>query len=182
MAGVVITPERLRKMKFTASYMTSHLACVVPDHRKDEFARLGAVREREGLAVAVLKGSAYQEILPLIFPRARPVVLDSEKSFFSGAKGDALLTTAEEGAPWTLLFPSYCVAPFGPDEGTRFLHAYAMAREGDESFLRLMNAMMDMQRAHGSLQKKYDYWVLGKNPYVKARRWSVIRDVLHWVS
>jgi ABC-type amino acid transport substrate-binding protein len=182
MAGVVMTPERLGKMKFTSSYMSSHLAFVVPDYRKDEFTSLQKIAQKEGLDIAVMKGSAYEEIMPRLFPRARAVRLDSEKEYFTGAKGDALLTTAEEGAPWTMLYPAYCIASFGPNEGTKFLHAYPVVKSDDDTFLRIVNAMLDMERAQGSLEKKYDYWVLGKNPFVKTRRWSVIRDILHWVS
>jgi hypothetical protein len=28
----------------------------------------------------------------------------------------------------------------------------------------------------------YDYWILGKNAVPKPPRWSVIRNVLHWVE
>jgi ABC-type amino acid transport substrate-binding protein len=182
MAGVVMTPERLRKMKFTSSYMTSHLAFVVPDYRKDEFSKLGDVQERDGLAIAALKGTAYEEILPLLLPRARVVRLGFEREFFKDRKADALLTTAEEGAPWTLLYPFFRVVALGPREGTKFLHAYAVARESDDSFLRFVNALLAMEREHGALEEKYEYWVLGKNPYVTQHRWSVLRDVLHWVK
>ncbi|MCX6340535.1 MAG: cation:dicarboxylase symporter family transporter [Candidatus Aureabacteria bacterium] len=182
MAGAVITPERLKKMKFSSSHMTSHLAFVVPDYRKDEFSSLEDVRERNDVTIAVMKGTASEEILPHLFPRARVVRLDADRDFFSGKKGDALLTTEEEGAPWTLLYPFYRVAAFGPHEGAKYLHAYPVAMDSDESFLRFVNAFLDMQRAHGALQQKYEYWVLGKNPYRKRQRWSVIRDVLHWVK
>lgn len=182
MAGVVMTAERLVKMKFTSPYMSSHLAFVTPDYRREEFSNLEKIAQCDGLSIAVLKGSAYEEIMPQIFPRARAVRLDSEKEFFAGGMGDALLLTAEEGAPWTMLYPAYCVASFGRKEGVRFLQAYPMAKHSDDSLLRFVNGMLEMQRAQGSLDKKYDYWVLGKNPYQSHRRWSVIRNVLHWVS
>lgn len=179
MAGVAITPERLKKMKFSSSYVTSHLAFVVPDYRRDEFSSLEDVQRRDDVAIAVMKGTACDELLPRLFPRASVVSLDADRDFFSGQKGDALLTTEEEGAPWTLLYPFYRVASFGPDEGARFLHAYPVAMDSDDSFLRFVNAFLEMQRADGALQRKYDYWILGKNPYRERRRWSVMRDVLH---
>ena len=181
MAGVVITAERLAKMKFSASYMTSHLAFVTEDHRREEFSDLDAVARRDGLRIAVLRGSAYEEIMPQILPRARMIRLDSEKDFFNGENAEAFLTTAEEGAPWTLLYPAYCVALLGPRAGMKFLHAYPVAKRSDDSFLRFVEGMLDMQRAHGELERKYDYWVLGQNPFKERRRWSMIRDLLHWV-
>lgn len=178
MAGVAITPERLKKMKFSSSHVTSHLAFVVPDYRRDEFSSLEDVQRRDDVTIAVMRGTACEELLPRLFSKANVVRLDADRDFFSGQKGDALLTTEEEGAPWTLLYPFYRVAAFGPNEGAKFLHAYPVAMDSDESFLRFVDAFLDMQRADGALQRKYEYWVLGKNPYRNKRRWSVIRDVL----
>jgi Na+/H+-dicarboxylate symporter len=182
MAGVVITPERIGKMKFTSSCLSTHLAVVVPDYRKGEFSDYQKVAQRDGLAIAVQKGTASEQVMPRVFPRARVVRLDSEKEFFTRHAADALLTTAEEGGPWTLRYPAYCVASFGPESGVSYMNAYPVAQQSDDSFLRMVNAMLDMERAQGSLDKKYEYWVLGKNPSKASRRWSVIRDVLHWVS
>jgi hypothetical protein len=39
-----------------------------------------------------------------------------------------------------------------------------------------------MKEKDGTIQKAYDYWVLGKQFKKKQPRWSVIRDVLHWVE
>ena len=39
-----------------------------------------------------------------------------------------------------------------------------------------------MEEQSGALKAKYDYWVLGKKTENRAPRWSVIRDVLHWVE
>ena len=181
MDGVVLTPERLGKMKFTESYMSSHLAFVTQDHRREEFSDMRKVAQRDDISIAVMRGTAYDEMLHDLFPRARAVRLSSEREFFDGRRADALLTTAEEGAPWTLLYPAYCVAQLGRDGGIRFLHAYPVAKGADDSFLRFVNGVLEMERACGALDRKYDYWILGKNPLRTRRRWSVIRDILHWV-
>jgi hypothetical protein len=31
-------------------------------------------------------------------------------------------------------------------------------------------------------ERNYDYWILGRGAVKKAPRWSVMRDVLHWVE
>jgi hypothetical protein len=33
-----------------------------------------------------------------------------------------------------------------------------------------------------TLQALYDYWILGKNAVPQPPRWSIIRNVLHWVE
>ncbi|MDD5556579.1 MAG: cation:dicarboxylase symporter family transporter [bacterium] len=179
MAGVVVTPERLRRMRFSSSYMTSRLAFVVPDHRRAAFSGMEAVRGMDGVPIAVLKGTAYAEFLPRLFPRARAVELAHERDYFEGRSGaDALLTTVEEGVPWTLLYPFFRVASFGERERVKFLHAYPVALGGDGSLLRFTDAFLEVQRLEGALREKYDYWVLGRDVYGTRRRWSVVRDIL----
>jgi hypothetical protein len=39
-----------------------------------------------------------------------------------------------------------------------------------------------MEERRGALRAKYDYWVLGRNTGSRTARWSVVRDVLHWVA
>jgi hypothetical protein len=34
----------------------------------------------------------------------------------------------------------------------------------------------------GTIQTAYDHWILGRTAEEKKPRWSVIRDVLHWVE
>ena len=39
-----------------------------------------------------------------------------------------------------------------------------------------------LKRNDGTLDRIYDYWILGKGTELKEPCWSVIRDVLHWVD
>jgi hypothetical protein len=39
-----------------------------------------------------------------------------------------------------------------------------------------------MEREFGSLDKKYNYWVLENIPAASEPRWSLVRNVLHWVK
>jgi hypothetical protein len=39
-----------------------------------------------------------------------------------------------------------------------------------------------MERDYGELDSKYNYWILGKNIEENNSRWSVVRNVLHWVD
>jgi ABC-type amino acid transport substrate-binding protein len=53
---------------------------------------------------------------------------------------------------------------------------------GDEAMATMVNAWVDLKKKDGTVQRLYDYWVLGKNAEKKQARWSVIRDVLGWVD
>ena len=34
----------------------------------------------------------------------------------------------------------------------------------------------------GTIDGLFDYWIMGKNAGPSGQRWSIIRDVLHWVD
>jgi hypothetical protein len=39
-----------------------------------------------------------------------------------------------------------------------------------------------LKKRDRTIDTLYDYWILGKNAVPKQPRWSVIRNVLHWVK
>ena len=41
---------------------------------------------------------------------------------------------------------------------------------------------IDLQRKNGTVDRLYDYWMLGGAMESEQPRWSVIRDVLGWVE
>ena len=58
---------------------------------------------------------------------------------------------------------------------------YPTAR-ADEELVDYVNALIDLKKMDGTLKKLYDYWVLGRFAVNRQPRWSVIRNVFHWVS
>jgi ABC-type amino acid transport substrate-binding protein len=93
---------------------------------------------------------------------------------------DAILLPAERGSVWTLLYPQYCVVV--PQPGiSRIPLAYAVARH-DQSLANMINTWIELKKRDGTIAALYDYWILGRNAAPKQPRWSIIRDVLHWVE
>jgi hypothetical protein len=115
------------------------------------------------LRIAVLKATALVKIAKDKFPNAKIVEINSLNDFFTGDSADALLTTAEEGSTMTLLYPFYDVALIEPSDQLLLSYAYPVAKTSDDSFLMLINYWLKMQNDYGRLQKKYDYWILGKD-------------------
>ncbi len=179
MSGVMVTPERLDRFRFTSPYMTLHLAMVVKDNRKGDFTDLENIQKMEGLRLASPAGSEYLNISSQLFPNASLVKLNNSWEFFKGDRADALLTTAEEGSVMTLLYPFYDVAMFDTTDTYKVLCAYPIAKGSDESFQTLLNYWIKMDEEYGTLNKKYDYWILGKGVEKKQPRWCIARDVLH---
>jgi len=182
MSGLAVTPERAAQMTLTASYHDETLAFVVPSHRRKEFGSRAAIGKQKGLRLGILGNQYYTARLRAALPLAECIELSSPREFFEGKRADldAFLFTAEAGSAWTLLYPRFAVVV--PQPGLSSLPlAYAVAR-GDQVLVDYVNAWLELKRKDGTTTRLYDYWILGRGAVEKGPRWSVIRNVLHWVN
>jgi Na+/H+-dicarboxylate symporter len=182
MAAVLVNAERLDQMKFTDPTITVHLAFVVPDGKKQAFTKLEDVRRMDGLKVAAYNNTALVGVAHRLLPNATIVPIDAKEEFFVEGKADALMIPAEEGYTLTLQYPFFDVAIIQPYDSYLMMYGYPVARDSSESYLLALNYWIRMEKDYGMLDKKYDYWVLGKVPGTVEPRWSVVRNVLHWVA
>jgi ABC-type amino acid transport substrate-binding protein len=116
------------------------------------------------------------------FPQVKLIELQSMRDFFEqkGDELDALLTSAEAGAAWTLLYPEYeVVVPLGATETVPV--GYAMAY-GDDQLNAFMNRWIELKKRDKTIERLYNYWILGQGAAEKEPRWSIIRNVLHWAE
>ena len=58
--------------------------------------------------------------------------------------------------------------------------AFALPRDEPE-LTALVNTWIELMRRNGTMQELYEYWILGRSAASRPPRWSIIRDVLHWV-
>ena len=184
MAGIPVTTGRASEMVFSPPYIDETLSFVVPDHRRADFSSAEWIRTTPGLRVAVPNLPYFEEIIHREFPRAEivPVSVDRAVDFFTGRmeRIDALVFPAERGSYFTLLYPAFSVAVPHP-LAIRFPLAYPVGRR-DLEFARFLGIWIDLQRKNGTIQALYDHWILGRDAQPKQPRWSVIRNVLHWVN
>ena len=182
MSGTVITPERAQAVAFSAPYMDVTLAFVVKDHRLEEFSSREALRHLKAPRLGVPNLPYYINKVHHFLPQATIVPLNSITEFFEG-KGeelDAVLFSAEGGSAWSLLHPAYTVAI--PQPGVlKGPVAYILPR-GDREWVDFINVWIELKKRDRTIDALYDYWILGKNAVPKQPRWSVIRNVLHWVK
>ena len=93
---------------------------------------------------------------------------------------DALALPAERGSAWTLMYPAYSVVVPGPDP-IRVPLAYPIGKR-DERLARFVNTWIALKRKDGTLDAAYQHWILGQDATPHRPRWSIVRDVLHWVE
>ena len=182
MSGVPATTRRSAQMMLTDPYMDATFALVVPDYLKQDFADLRTIRRRGPFNLGVLARSVFAEQISENFPTAKVSELESENQFFEtpGRKMDALLTSAEGGAAWTLIYPSYTVVnPFPRPLKVPLTYPFGGPDPRFENFL---DNWIDLKRKNGTVDELYDHWILGRGVNARGPRWSILRDVLKWVE
>lgn len=182
MSGVAVTLERAEEMGLSLPYMDQTLAFVVKDRRREDFSSREKVRTLKKLKVAVPNLPYYVSKVRDYLPQAKVVLLDSPREFFTRDDSDldALVYSAEAGSAWSLIYPAYAVAVPHPDVLAVPL-AYGTPRGGRE-WVEFVNAWIDLKKKDRTIASLYDYWILGKSTAQKEPRWSVVRNVLHWVN
>ncbi|QDV53663.1 cation:dicarboxylate symporter family transporter [Gimesia fumaroli] len=181
MSGLEGTIERATAFPVADSYMDVTLAIVLPDYRKVDFLEFEVLRHSPQLKIAVVANSFFDEKAHEFFPNASFVSINSEEDFFQEkAEGaDIMVTSAEAGAAWTLLYPEFSVInPF--KKNVRVPMYYLGAH--DIEFEEFMEVWLELKKKEGVFDTLYNYWILGKDDAVSQPRWSIIRNVLHWVD
>ncbi len=182
MAGIPATPERASQMLLSEPYLDETLAFVVRDNLRDDFSSWASIRELGAMGVAAPNVPYYLTAIREHAPSLRLEVKDVqeiERGFQRGTL-DAVVLAAESGSVRTLLYPQYSVVV--PDTDiVKVPLAYPLARR-DLAFASFINTWIELKRRDGTIDALHRHWVLGRDAVVKRPRWSVIRDVLHWVS
>ncbi len=179
--GVAITPGRMMELGFSAPYLDETLAFVVPDHRRTEFSSRAAVQAHESLRLGVPELPYYMDKIRRYLPTAELVPLRSPRPFLRGQlEVDAIVYSAEGGSAWCLIYPEFSVAVPHPDV-LKVPFGLPVARR-DEEMAVFLSGWIELKRRDGTLERLFDYWMRGLNERQRQPRWSVIRDVLHWVE
>lgn len=102
--------------------------------------------------------------------------------FFAGKNRnlDALVTSAERGSAWTLLYPSYKVV--NPLTGIdRIPLGFALAGD-DQDLEHFLAVWVRLKKDDGTIRRLKDNWILGVTAEKKTPRGSIIRNVLGLVE
>lgn len=124
----------------------------------------------------------YLQRLRHALPDAQSEFIENIESYLKGELPDvdALLYTAEAGSVWTFLYPQYSVVV---PEGLRAkIPTGFLIPTGSERFYDFMNTWLELKIKNGYVAQVYDRWILGQGITAQEPRWSVIRNVLHWVD
>jgi ABC-type amino acid transport substrate-binding protein len=180
--GVAVTPARARVMQLSAPYLDETLGFVVPDGDRRRFESWDTLRAAGSLAIALPTVPYYVEQVRQRLPAARLTTVETVEALFAPREGraDALALPAERGSAWTLRYPQYSVVVPLPDP-IKVPLAFALPR-GQPELALFVNTWLDLKRRDGTVDALYRYWILGRDREPARPRWSIIRDVLHWID
>ncbi len=170
-------------MVFSTPYLNADVGFVVKDARRHDFATVDSIRKlgTVTLGIPVRERSLEAGLREYLKgTEVRFEDLGSPYEFLAGWREDidAFVTLAASGASWSLLYPNYSVVV--PQPPPAALPLAVGMRQDDRDLHAFVDNWLVVERAGGTLQQAFDYWVLGKGAEPTGRRWSVMHDVLGW--
>jgi Na+/H+-dicarboxylate symporter/ABC-type amino acid transport substrate-binding protein len=181
MSGVVVTAARAAAMLFSQPYQEETLAFLVKDHLRDRFASWESIRAIGPVKIGAPDLPYFVSLLKSKLPQASFETIQADQVLLNrGAHMDIILMSAERGSILTLLHPEYAIAVPAPST-LKLPIAYPIGRR-DERFRVFVDTWIELQRRNGTIADLYAHWVLGKDAEKRKPRWSVIRNLLHWVD
>jgi Na+/H+-dicarboxylate symporter len=182
MSGLPASPSQFLDLAFTRSYMQLTPALVVPDPMRTKLDTVEEIRATKNIRLAFVTDRTMNQTVERKLPKGEAVEISRVADFFETQPppADALIISAEAGSAWTLLYPEFqVVLPFF--EIKTWPLGYATA-PGDPRFLRFLDLWVDLEKDEGFVARLRNHWILGRTAVAKKPRWSVIRNVLHWVD
>lgn len=183
MSGLVGTLERAEKMQHTEPYMHVTLGLVVPDFRGRDFKTLASLQAKSNLKIAFVDLSrGFVRRLQSDLPNAEFIELSTSQEYFEKEweNVDAFLISAESGSAFSLFYPGFeVVVPEGLRAELPLFYAIGARDTEMRDFL---EHWVRLRKGDGTTQDYYDHWILGKKRKGTEPRWSIIRNVLHWID
>lgn len=182
MSLTAITPQRAFINSFSAPVTNFTLAFLVLDRRQQEFANWGKMMPNQSLRIGIAGQVLYYEAkIKGLLPKTKIVKINSLEEFLDSKskKLDGVAWAAETGAAWTLLYPDYSIAIPKPIIAAPMAYPLPL---GDRHWGEVIDSWLKLKQLDGTIKSLFDYWIQGKVEKLQEPRWSIIRNVLHWID
>jgi ABC-type amino acid transport substrate-binding protein len=172
--GIQSSPSRAIQNELSRSYLQVHLALVVPDDKLKVLQPGSGARRTTPILLAVrdeelISPGIEQQISQYLSqggPPSRVMIehIPSKEAFFSRAgqtKFDGLLTSAESGASWAVIYPrTSLITPFSDDLNSELV---LLIGGQDASLRRYINGFLTREQAQGGIETLFNHWILLKD-------------------
>ncbi|NCF18428.1 MAG: cation:dicarboxylase symporter family transporter [Haliea sp.] len=181
-SGLMVDAGRTSEFSFSEPYSQVTLGLLVEDHKRDRLGTNVKLDRASDSRLAVVQSPSLLRALEVLSPDHDLVFTESPRTFLRGELPDVdgLIMPAESASAWTLVYPKFSVVVPSPG-GVEIPIVFALPN-GDTKFRRFIDSWISTSVSFGVVAEAYEYWILGKEPIKRRQRWSVVRDVLHWVD
>lgn len=177
MSAILMSENRIKNLDFSHFYTEQDNVLIVPLAKKKKFENLEHVVAKKGVRIGAT--GAYKSIFTRHFPNA--ILVEGVPTDLIDNKADAWIWSHIPAFIWCLNYPKFAVATYEGLLGKRYF-AYPV-KMGANKFLSFLNNWMDLKAQSGFTHDQYHYWILGTpTSSEKTVRWSILRNVLHWVE
>lgn len=178
--GLSIIPERAETIAYSNPYSHHTVGFLVRDHDRNRFNSLAKLRALSDLTIAMPSNRYFEGPVAEWLPRAEVVELDTPRNFLRGElpEIEGMLTSAEAGGAWTLIYPSFSIA-IPADLSFRLPIAFGLP-QGQPDWLNFVNSWIALADSSSTIDRAFERWVLGRNLGSESPRWSIMQDVLGW--
>jgi len=180
MSGIYATTERLSRLSASQPYFQSPLALFMPESRARRFLTREQILAMGKVKSGVFNDPVLRPILARVLPDAEIVVAPDYQRVPDFSRVDAAIWTLEQAATLAKAHPGI-TAVVPRDFGNPFLFTYLMPPDSDD-LVSFVNYWLELRKANGFRTREFDYWIRGQPRTTDTPRWSVARDVLHWVQ
>ncbi len=181
MSGSRLTPLRAAAFAVSEPYLEETLAVVTLDEARRKFQSWEAIRQLGAVQLGVRNLPYYVHEIQTLLPEAQLSVIEETPELVDEApKYEACVLAAERGSVLTLFHPRFSVVV--PEGVTIKMPLVYPLAGNDPSWIRFVNTWVALKKRDGFIDRLYEQWILGKAAAHKQPRWSVIRNVLHWVD
>jgi proton glutamate symport protein len=179
-SDVYNTSLRIRTLDPSEPYYRSNLVLMVPSRKAEKFRSRTDIEAIKDLRVASLSSPEMKGVVRNLLPPAKVVSVDNYYGLPRFEDFDAALWTEAQAV--ALARTRRGITAVRPaDFGNPFLFTYIMPGNSPE-FLRYVNYWLKLEETGKFVQQMTDHWIQGQRLPNTKPRWSVIRDVLHWVN
>ena len=180
MSGIYATTERLSRLSASQPYFQSPLALFMPESRARRFRTREQILAMDGVKIGVFNDPVLRPLLARVLPNAEIVVVPDYRVLPDFSKIDAAIWTLEQAASLARRHPGI-TAVVPKDFGNPFLFTYLMPPNSGE-MVTFVDYWLTLRKADGFRDRDFDYWILGRPRTESEPRWSIVRNVLHWVK
>ncbi|MGK7895350.1 MAG: cation:dicarboxylase symporter family transporter, partial [Xenococcus sp. (in: cyanobacteria)] len=181
--SVPLTPRGEEEIDFSHSFTRRSIGFLVKSELKSKFTSWQNLQAEQNLQIAIPTNASYY------IAKIRGLLPDAELIPITGSiedflkqdfnQYDAFVSSAETASAWTLLYPNYAVAV--PQPAVKFPISYILPEDSSE-LSDVINVWLKLKQQDGTINSLYEYWVKGNVKSTLEPRWSIIRNVLHWIE